>query len=506
VAKGGDFRPSPHVGGENHGAPSLDECCTASWSKLVPKRSTPEGSGFSPTRGAGAGEPDTGSSGSRLARAARGLPLALPAIAVVAVALAVLVIGRPHSVIGVRVRGGPSAGLRSLSVRLTVVERLGDVERPLRGRRIAVDADRGGTQATWSGALDAEGAAEVTLAPPGDGAVRVSVHLDRRLIADGGWTLSVDDWKRAARRRGGWVERRFDDGVVLRAAAERGVFAVPYTSGLWVEASRDGHPLAIDAHGDGADVARASNAASGAHALPPGRLRYVVTPREHAAVVVVSAPGNPAAELEVSLAVVPGALFAELRDGELVVRSPVVHERAYVAIVGEKERIAGATVPLEADANGASGVLRGLALPDGVPLWAVVSSEPELRSASLVGWPLRPDVAAPEPPATFDVGDALLLDSVPAAVAREEERVRKVRFLAALIAVVALCGAAAAVASRAGRARDVLTAHLEGAGADQDTTARVSGTGGASVWGVVAAVLSVALAALLIALFTSYAR
>src|ERR1700742_2222266 len=63
-----------------------------------------------PTRGTG------DSDGAR--RAVRGLPLVLPAVAVLAVALAVLVIGRPRTVVGVRVRGGPTVGARALSFRV----------------------------------------------------------------------------------------------------------------------------------------------------------------------------------------------------------------------------------------------------------------------------------------------------------------------------------------------------------------------------------------------------
>ncbi|HEX4340299.1 MAG TPA: hypothetical protein VH062_30535 [Polyangiaceae bacterium] len=436
-------------------------------------------------------------------------------MAVLAVALAVLVIGRPHAVVGVRLRGGPTEGVSALSLRLEVVERLGDRDRPLGGRHATMDVSRGDVQASWNGALDAEGANELVVAASGDGPVRARVRLDDDAVGEGSFSLTVEEWKRGARRRGGWVERRFDGGVVLGAAAERGVFAVPFASGLWVRASRDGNALPglLDVHGDGADV-HGPVATEGGAASPAAIIRrYVVTPREHAAVVVVKVPDTHAAdvaptmpELDVSLAVVPGALFAELRGTELVVRSPVLHERAYVAIVSETARIAGATVPLDPDPFGASGVLRDLHLPEGVPLWAVVSSEPELRSASLVGWPLRSTPPGDDPPTTFDVTDSLLLDTIPGAVTRELERERRVRLLAALIAAVALGGAAAAVAARASQSRTALTAHLATAGTDDETTTRVAATGTASVWNVVAAVLSVALAALLIALFASVAH
>jgi hypothetical protein len=415
-------------------------------------------------------------------------------VAVLAVALAVLVFGRPRPVVGVRLLGGPTTGAHALSFRIEVAERLVDLERPLAARRVVVTAQRGAS-VEWRGTLDAEGAAAVALPlPAADGDISVRVALEgSAVVGEGRIALAPDVWSRGAKRRGGWVERRFDGGWLLRAAAERGVFAVPFQSGLWVEAEHDGNFVAAEAHGDGADVASPPSV--------PARQRLLVTPREHAPIVELRPRESKDIVLDVSLAVVPGALFAELAGKDLVVRSPVVHDRAYVAIVSERERLWGGTVALVPDSlGGARGVATQVPLPPEEPLWAVVSSEPDLRSASAVGWPIRYALDG-EPPRTFDVADALLLDTTRDAVAREIERERRVRWLAALIALVALGATAAAVVARAREAQAHLSAHMHDAGADRDDTARVVTTGSASVWLVVAAVLSVALGALLVALF-----
>jgi hypothetical protein len=203
----------------------------------------------------------------------------------------------------------------------------------------------------------------------------------------------------------------------------------------------------------------------------------------------------------VSLAIVPGALLAELDGNSVVVRAPVARDRAYVAIVTRRERVAGGTVALTSDGRGgARGVLDGLVLPDREPLWAIVSSEPELASPSLVGWPIRYDAEGP-PPMTFDVPDALVFDGVGDAVARENARVRTVRAATAAVAVLAFALTAVVVALRARRSRAALAEHLKKGGADAEVRAAVTGTGGGSAWLVVFAVLAILLAAGLAALF-----
>ena len=60
------------------------------------------------------------------------------------------------------------------------------------------------------------------------------------------------------------------------------------------------------------------------------------------------------------------------------------------------------------------------------PAWLVLSSDVDQNSAATIGWPL--DVG-PEPAQTFDVPDFLLLDGLPAAFQREQERRSRVRWL-----------------------------------------------------------------------------
>jgi hypothetical protein len=433
--------------------------------------------------------------------------LSLPVLSVVVVALAVLVVGKPRPVIGVRFLGGPTDDARVWSFRLEVCERLGDRTRPLARATVAVEAEFGGGEThTIHATLDDEGALPVAFAPARGvvGAARVRVIVARRSIADVRVALSRASWAAGARHRGGWVASRANGGVVLRAAAERGVFAVPFRDGLWVDvtgAQPGGASLSIDA--DGADVV------PGPLMAELSRSRFFVTPREHSASVgiVARTKEQPDAHFDVSLAVVPGALRAELRGKELVIQSPIVRDRAYVAIVTQTERVNGATVALSPDPRGGAIGSIPLSVPSALlpdePLWAVVSSEPELASSSTVGWPVRYSTEG-EPPTTFDVRDALLRDTIGDEVEREAERCRRVRLLAAAFAGLSLALTGVLVSRAAQMAKLGLEEHLERAGAEKETASRVARSGEGSALVLVVALLCIGLGAVMLAIFAAW--
>jgi hypothetical protein len=172
------------------------------------------------------------------------------------------------------------------------------------------------------------------------------------------------------------------------------------------------------------------------------------------------------------LAVVPGAFRASLQGGTLFVESPVPRQVAYVALVTEKERLAGARLELETQANGTS--TARYPVPAGPsPAYAVVSSDRDLRSPSAVGWPLEPPKDG-SPALTFDAVDALLLDGRPRASRHERLRRDRVRWTTAafcsallLIEMLLLIG----LTRSSDRALD---GHLAGAGVDDQEAERLA--------------------------------
>jgi hypothetical protein len=452
----------------------------------------------------------------------RQAPLFLPVLAVAVVGLVVLRLGKTHAVVGARLRGGPTEGAHTLSYRLELVERHGDAEHGVPGRRVSVEARlETGETMVWQGALDGEGAAAVSLSPrsaiaagrsgiSGPVGLRVTASGAVEPIAEARVLVTRARWAGTARRRGGWVEGPEVNGLRVRAAAAHGAFAVPFADPLLVDARRARGPFAgtITCECDSAGEKAPRLIYSSPGALPA---RALVRPLEHATSVPLVARDRDGttALLDVTLAVVPGALHAELVAEGVRVESPILRDRAYVAVVTETDRLVGGTVVLHGTDRGtAEGVLT-VRLPPQGPLWAVVSSEPDMGSAALVGWPLRdaeraPDLASSAPPTTFDVADVLVVDSVGDKVRRELGRARRVRVLAALFAALAILLSAVLVARRARTAQAALEAHLAASGTDAETTTKVATPDGGAAGLVVVAVLCLVLAATLVGVFAAW--
>lgn len=370
----------------------------------------------------------------------RRLLVILPALAAAVVAWAVLGTARPEPVLAVQLLGGPPRGRTELSLLLRCVWSTGSHIQTRPEMALRVDArSADGANAVWRGVTDATGHAEVRLAfrAPlmADPAVSVRGESTGEVLAHGVLALGADEWRAGARRQGGWVRGQTRGELALRVAPARGILAVPFDGELVVQvghgaaqSARDtelapalagvtGASLAFEL--EGAERVDAGQSATETAAL--GLARLALRPVEHAVSLRVKArAGEREGEWYGALPVAPGALEASLDGARLRVASPIPREHAFVSVVSESARLAGAVVPLEPDARG--GARGEVVLEPGVlaeiersPSWAVVSSEYDKRSPAVVGWPLRVDPALPGPPLTFDVSDRMLLDGLPGA-------------------------------------------------------------------------------------------
>lgn len=356
--------------------------------------------------------------------------------------------------------GGPTRGSTSASW-LVFVERLDAGQRsPSPGRPLRVSVRAGAQNASWTGTSDRSGLAEVRieLERPLDSDASVRIETDDgALLAEGAVALSGENWRSAARRRGGWLPGQQLPGQAgselwLRVAPAQGTFAVPFSSELSIEVTR-GPALAAASGGSfsgalpvsGArlelELSGAEPSTATARSDAQGRARVAIRPQEHAIVLRLAARASAAGAPELvgqwygALPVTPGALHAELDGTRLLVRSPIPRDVAFVSLVDSERRLAGYVLELTPDAEGGARASVELAPPllervQTEDVFAVASSEPDKRSASSVGWPLRPGA---EPASSFDAPDQLLLDGSAGVLARESELRRKRRWTAALL-------------------------------------------------------------------------
>ena len=430
---------------------------------------------------------------------------AMPFLTVAVVSFAIFEVGAPRPYLGVRVLGGPTEGARRLSLYLMAVERLGEVERPAPVAQLTVVADAGGGRASWTGRLDEQGAAEVALELPAPiaGGVLLSVRSGERLLGQGRLELGVEAWSRAARRRGGWLRGQPSGALAVRVAAARGAFAVPFRDPLLVEV-HDGKSAVAGStlvfSPEGVDIGRARGV--GATTDDAGRASIGVTPNEHAVAMRVDARaiGGKTGALYSVLPVVPGALHATLEGPSLRVESPVPRDRAYFALVTRTARLGGGAARLAADGRGGAvavvDIRHLLTASEGADVWAVVSSEPDLRTSSTVGWPVR---VGEVPASTFDAGNLLLLDDLPRAFQEDVARRQRARLLAGLFSLLSLVLVVTLMRLRVRSAEQALADHLRRAGSSEEDVAHAQ-TGRTLRWLIVAG-LCLALGFTVIALF-----
>lgn len=408
----------------------------------------------------------------------------LPAFSVIVIAFALFVVGAPRPYVAARLFGGPLEGQSEYHLRLEAAERLGELETPrelgLQVHARTVD----GREAHWGGSTDPQGNAEVDLQfdSPTSGPLTLTIALDRGqaelpdgyVLARGSVTALPQAWRDHVRVGATWTQRSRGE-LNLRVAPARGVFAVPFHDGLFVEVTRAGKPVAgadIQLSLDGAtwlEGGEEGGARRRAVSDERGRVRAELIPDSHVVTVEVKArleqPRGEAltGRLAWRLPVVPGALDARL-EGEpgaqsLVVTSPVEREWAHVALLDRSARWGGGSVALRQTPDGN---YRGRwSLPqDFRPdnRWALVSSEADFTSGGTVGWPLNDDSEAPQ--ARLSAREMQLLDGFPAAHARDRSRVTKARWLAVGVALLSGALVLVLLLRRARESQRKLAEHL----------------------------------------------
>lgn len=412
--------------------------------------------------------------------------IVIPVLTVVVVAATWIAAHSTQALLGARAYGTRSESALHLRVVATRVE--DDQSQPITDEvtaRVWSADQRETPSATFTASPGDDGVAVLSgaLSPATSGTLFVELSITRTGEHLGEGEVQAASGIQAASgvpptlgRRGGWLEGKVDGPLSLRVGLVQGVVAVPFPASLVVEVRRDGAPVVGHwVSPPGVQGGKINEVASITD--EDGYARFTVIPEQHVIELSVVIPGPIEAPVEVSswfghLPVVAGALHGEIREGRLWVSSPIERSWAYVDFYSAAEpeqapnardhTTVDASAPLQTWATNVrlrrdNDWFTGFVdLPDAarVPGFAVTSSEPDLQSMALVGWPVG--VTLPTP--TLDVRSPLLFDGLERArraVTARRHAVKGYGSLAALLG--ALCeGACLLLLGRATRRSDAL--------------------------------------------------
>jgi hypothetical protein len=426
----------------------------------------------------------------------RAATLVLPTASVLVAALVFLGPGALRPAVAVRVRGLPADGARALALRVEVVESLYEVVDGGGEQEILVEGSAPGQMLrAWHGKTGPDGIAEVRLegsAPVREPVALRIVSLARRPKLLAGGEIAVGRPPPALAQLGSLAGTVRGD-LAIRVDATRGFLAAPFPEVLRVTVSPAPAEVEIAGAGLSASPAELTTDERGVASFRLVALAHQVE------LTLVARSGDRRARWEGTLPVVPGAIWIDptpSASGALALLSPAPRDRAYVSFWSEEGRVAGAVVPLARDAQGFhAGEVTVPDLPAGRVLFATIAGDPLEQGAGTIAWPIRPAEGAVTPRPL-----ALLLDGLPAALAREKQRAWATRR-----AGLVLIGAAALAevlllltASRASQRR--LDAHLTQASGSMPAADRARLLGAAREYPVLRALLAAALVGLAFAM------
>ena len=365
----------------------------------------------------------------------RGATYVIPVVAVVVTALVLLGPGAGRSAIGVRVRGLPREGSTALALRIETVRRASTVDDAVAVTGLSVEGTAAGAAlGPWQGSTGSDGIAEVSL-PTGQplrGPVSLRVTRGEAVLAEGPITIPPAAHVAAGPAVVGGVTT---GDLSIQVEVLQGTLAAPFEGSLRLRLVGSGRePLrqpgvVLEVSMTGGELTagqeRVETDRSGAATLQ-------VKPLAHHVELTVTArdPAGRTGRWVGVLPVLPGAMRLEpLGATELSVISPAPRERAYVSLLSDHGRVAGAVVPLVRDPAGFHAGRFAAELPPApAQLHAVVSGDPYEQGVGTVAWPIRPAEGAPAvQPIT------LLLDGLPAAELREMARANRARQLGLLV-------------------------------------------------------------------------
>jgi hypothetical protein len=396
--------------------------------------------------------------------------LAVPSVAMTVVGFALFGPGSVRPFDGAQIWGGPTSGLRNVSLRIAVIERMRGVDsmHAVGGLVVRLAADGMDQTVRCRTRADATCDIDVDFGSAVKGRLAATVGTeDGQTLAEGelagapGWGAATREARIAGHANG-------ELSVALYAS--RGVLAAPFRDELIVVVTRNGIAVPrarVDVQADGAEL---DGATPDGHAHIPagedGRARVGVKPLAHTLEVEVRADAGAATgSFTGVLPVVPGAMWLDpegIREHKLRIVSPVARDVAYATLASPTERLWGGAIALLPDAQGfAQGAIDWPAVGPRTtvsasadasgPLWLTLSSDPRGSGGGTVGWPVPTPNAASAPLDERAFRDRLLLDGMPAAEHRDASRRGRARTLSAVALGAAAVLEAVLLGQTAGR-------------------------------------------------------
>ena len=252
------------------------------------------------------------------------------------------------------------------------------------------------------------------------------IHQDSRVVLLAGVVSPVEP-SEVSQRGGSLSGVQKPKETTWQVSLSRAVLAVPFPATLRIRVAADESvPVTVELSG----AHLASGKQRVAVPLVNGEATVEIVPEQHRVELKLETQvGGSLASFWSALPVVPGALDARWLRGALEVTSPIPRRFAYVDLWSEAGALGAYDVEL---VDGRRGVISPSALAEGeaasvlrrAARWAVTSSEFDLQSMALVGWPLQTSQPAER---TFDARSVLLFDGVAEARAERRQNERAVR-------------------------------------------------------------------------------
>jgi hypothetical protein len=411
-------------------------------------------------------------------------PFIIPAIAGAIAGALFLGPGVERPALGVRVLGYVVDGSEVVGLRLEGVRSYLHVDEASAIDGVNVAIVSAGADARWKGDIGANGIGEVALART-DGAPLIQGHatlLLQRGTAHTEVDLALSPPVPGPSRVLLAGTSRGD--VRLEVSPVRGAFAAPFIDAIEVRApgSDAAH---IELAAEGADIAPQS-----AEIGPGQRAAFNVRPLAHDVTLAIDAKsGSATGHWEGTLPIIPGGQWIAANALEkLTVTSPVPHDSAFVSFWSPKGRVGGAVVALHREPDG---FFRGDIDTPTRATFVTLAGDGREGGTGTIAWPLRPARGACIAPEL-----RVLLDDVPAAIARERSRSGEARSMAAYVIAAAGLLEVSLLLARARAAKLALEAHLSGVNVDASTERKITSEGRAPwLWTLVlASVLAFAFA------------